>query len=264
MEKKYAAVFDVSPSEQLTGSDESLRALGIVIGLQSPRSFEEVGPKHPDPSMRMPLRKWAGASTEYKANLIAHVHELLERSEVMCGAHISDEYTIRRRGRQIWERYAGPFPAPHDHSRKGRPRHLLGGYVVDGAKIAPWVVLEDDLIVLGWYCEAITSLHAELCSVNGDYVKLDVLVDRLPNEQGDQNKAVILKDLLSRATSKRVALVGVPEQSDFEPRDLLADNIAGLARQAANGNGDAGGAIRLYRQTIGGTTRRFCTPTDPA
>lgn len=109
-------------------------------------------------------------------------------------------------------------------------------------------MLQDDLIVLGWYAEALASLVRSLMEVNaGERVGLDILIDRLPRDPDDR-MAVVLKSLVTDATDGLGHVAGRPERSDFLQRDLFVDNLAGLRREIATQRwtGDPR-AIDIYR-----------------
>lgn len=234
--KKYAVVTDVSPSEQLTGNGENVKVMGLVFGLNSPKSFELVGSKFPDDSKSMKLRKWGGASDTYKLGAIQHASVLSESGNVIFGNNISNENTIKQVGEYVFQKIIGEFPEPSSYNKKGKPRIKLGGKV-EGVEITQYEVLIDELIILGWYGESILSAHKSLMEINSDRVELDLLIDKLPLEQSDNNKARLLKQLLSKASNGLINLIGVPEKSDFEQRDLLVDNVAGLGREMERNKG---------------------------
>jgi len=71
--KKYAIVIDTSPTEQIIDNDDQIFCLGILFGLRSPESFDLVGSQFPDEGKRLNLRKYAGSSLQYKANLKEHL-----------------------------------------------------------------------------------------------------------------------------------------------------------------------------------------------
>jgi len=116
---------------------------------------------------------------------------------------------------------------------QNRPLVRMGEYKVDGKTIPPWDILADDLFVLGWYAEAVVSCLKTLVELNGERVKLDVIIDRLPNEQGgeDYYKAKLLKQICTKGSDGLLRIVGVPEKSDSMQRELLVDCMAGLYRE---------------------------------
>lgn len=85
---------------------------------------------------------------------------------------------------------------------------------------------------MGWLAAEIGLLHGEICKINGDIVKLDVLIDRLPNDQGPNgvNKAELLKWTIQKLTDSIINIAGIPDKPDYYQRDLLTDNIAGMCR----------------------------------
>ena len=144
----------------------------------------------------------------------------------------------------------GKFPAPSSHNKKGRPRVMMGGYKVDGKTIPPFEVLVDDLIILGWYAEALVGCLKELIDLNGEEVKLDVIIDKLPNEQGgdDFYKATLLREICRKGSKGLLDIVGVPDNSDTLQRELLCDNIAGLLNEIVNDeHSPYRKAMKLYR-----------------
>ena len=111
----------------------------------------------------------------------------------------------------------------------------MGGYTVNGEKRAPFEVLANDRLVMGWISYEIASLHGMLLEINKpEMVSLDVISDRLPNDLGERtsNKGELLKTTLQRLSGGVIDLVGVPDTPDFYQRDLLVDNVAGLLREA--------------------------------
>jgi hypothetical protein len=235
MSKLYAAVFDVSPSEQIGGGEPKVMAM--VIGLHSRLSLEQVGSSWLVENQCLTLRKWSGSNDGYKRRFVDHAGILKNSGRVVFGAYVSDDAAIAATGLETWARAMGPLQRPSSHNKKGKPRVLLGGYRVDGVEVDPFEVLVDDLAVLGWYAENIGSLVAALDHVSGEAVKLEVLVDRLPNEQGGDrfHKATLLKAVLDIITRGRGKVMGVPEFPDGSQRELLVDNLAGARREAEEG-----------------------------
>jgi hypothetical protein len=76
-------------------------------------------------------------------------------------------------------------------------------------------------------------LHSAICEINKEIVKIDVLIDRLPNDQGPEgiNKAELLKWTIGKLTESTIHIAGIPDTPDHYQRDLLTDNIAGLCRE---------------------------------
>lgn len=233
--KKYAAVIDVSPSEQLGDSADDIFCLGVVFGLRSRESFDQVGATClSGASFR--LRKYAGSAKKYRTNLVTYMRALksMPDQHVLLGASLANQRFIRHVGKQVWERVHGPIPIASSKNKKGKDRVMLGGYRVGGEERAPFEVLADDLIVMGWLAYEIASLHGMLVQINASaMVKLDVISDRLPNDQGEQatNKGELLKATLHRLAGGVIDLVGVPDKPDFHQRDFLVDNVAGLIRE---------------------------------
>lgn len=246
--KKYAAVIDVSPSEQLGNSADDIFCLGVVFGLRSRKSFDQVGANClSGTSLR--LKKYAGTAKKYRTNLVTYMQALkaMPNPHVLLGAALANQRFIRHVGKQVWERAHGPIPIASSKNKKGKDRVMLGGYKVGGEERAPFEVLADDLIVMGWLAYEIASLHGMLVQINApDMVTLDVISDRLPNDQGEQaaNKGELLKTTLQRLSGGVIDLVGVPDKPDFHQRDFLVDNVAGLIREAhCKNNGQSYGMI---------------------
>lgn len=232
--KKYAAVIDVSPSEQLGGSDDDIFCVGVVFGLRSRKSFDQVG-SHCLSGRGMPLKKYAGTGKAYRKRLVSYMKALkaMPTPHVLLGAALANQRFIRHVGKQVWERAHGPIPAASSKNKKGKDRVVLGGYKVDGQDRAPFEVLVDDLVVMGWLAYEIASLHGMLLEINKpDMVSLDMISDKLPNDRGEQsaNKGELLKATLQKLSGGIIDLVGVPDRPDFHQRDILVDNVAGLIR----------------------------------
>ena len=231
--KKYAIVIDTSPTEQIVENDDQIFCLGILFGLRSPESFDLVGNQFPDQDKRINLRKYAGSSPQYKSNLKEHLRNIKEADHVLASASIVNQRFIKRMGLSVWERAHGKLPEPTDFNKKGKPRYRLGGYKKDdGIVIEPYTVLEDDLCIIGWLASELGMLHSAICKINEEIVKLDVLIDRLPNDQGPEgiNKAELLKWTIDKLTDSIIHIAGIPDAADHYQRDLLADNIAGMCR----------------------------------
>lgn len=231
--KKYAIVIDTSPSEQIIENDDQVFCLGILFGLRSPESFNLVGNQFPDEEKRMNLRKYAGSSSQYKARLKEHLVNIKEADHVLATASIVNQRFIKRMGLAVWEKANGKLPNPFNINKKGKPRYRLGGYKMqDGTEVEPYTVLKDDLCIIGWLASELGLLHSAICKINEEIVKLDVLIDRLPNDQGPKgvNKAELLKGTIGKLTESTIHIAGIPDTPDYYQRDLLTDNIAGLCR----------------------------------
>ena len=231
--KQYAVVTDITPSEQITGDDSAIKTMGLVVGLREYGSFDRVGSKFPKKDRRFKLRKWSGSSTTYKLNAIEHARMLADVADVIFGYDAVSEANIKLVGDKMYQHLMGDYPIPVGHNSKGKPKHTMGGYKQDGVVVPRYDVLQDELTILGWYTTAITSFHRELLDINGEDVKLDVIADRLPLEQGGGRlfKAHLLKKMLMKASRNLINLAGVPEKPDREQRDLLVDNIAGMGKE---------------------------------
>jgi hypothetical protein len=230
--KKYAVAIDVSPSEQIGDDDDSIFCLGVLFCLKSPQSFNLVGDQFPDEKQRLRLRKYSGSSAKYKKDLVKHLEAIRHSGHVLSGVSVVNQRCIKRVGLSVWIKAHGGLPPPSSFNKKGKPRILLGEYDVEGKTRPAFEVLEDDLAIIGWLVLELGLLHKMLCEVNGAVAKLDIIIDRLPNENGaaGTNKAELLKFTLDKMSENTISVVGVPDIPDTHQRDLLADNIAGLGR----------------------------------
>lgn len=228
--KKYAVVVDVSPTEQLNEDDTELKCMALLFALRSPTSFDDVGLNYPIVEDQYKLRKWSGSRSKYKEGFIKHATILIDSENVLFGVSISTNAFIRDVGKRYWESLMGKIPLPVKINKKGRPLVAMGGYKVSGKIIPRWDILVDDLFVLGWYAEAVVSCLKSLIELNGERVKLDVLIDKLPNEQGSEEfyKATLLKQICTKGSDGLLTIAGVPEKSDSMQRELLVDCLAGL------------------------------------
>lgn len=249
--KKYAVAIDVSPSEQIGDDDDSIFCLGVLFCLKSPQSFELVGDKFPDEKKRLRLRKYSGSSSKYKKDLVKHLEAIKHSGHVISGSSVVNQRFIKRVGLPVWIKAHGDLPAPSSFSKKGKPRVMLGGYVVDGQVRPAFEVLADDLAIIGWLVLELGLLHKMLCEVNGEIVKLDIIIDRLPNEKGatGTNKGELLKFTLGKLSENTISVVGVPDVPDTHQRDLLADNIAGLGCDIFS-NSDARSSAQTLKQIM--------------
>ena len=240
--KKYAIVIDISPSEQIGDNDDQILCSGVLFGLKSPESFNQVGNQYPDSNKRLNLRKYSGSSNAYKNNLRQHLKDIKETDHVLASASVVNQRYIKRVGIKVWEKAHGKLLNPYGYNKKGKPRHQLGGYKIDGVAIDPYLVLEDDLCIIGWLVSEIALLHKKVNDINNEVVKLDILMDRLPNDQGSRglNKAELLKWTLEKLSESTVHVAGVPDTPDFYQRDILADNIAGLCRDIMDNDPQGG------------------------
>ncbi len=230
--KKYAVAVDVSPSEQLSDDDNEIKVMALVFGLKSPKSFEEVGSKFPDPAHRLSLRKWAPSGNKYKRKFVEHARFLASTNNIIFGSNVASNRRIRNIGKKYWEMVVGKIPPAASRSSKGRPMVAMGGYKVDGKEVPKYEVLVDDLYLLGWYAESLVECLKGLIKVNGEKVKLDALIDRLPNEQGGKDfyKATLLRWVCKKGSRGLLNIAGVPEKPDSMQRELLVDNLSGMLR----------------------------------
>jgi len=231
--KKYALVVDYSPTEQLSDDQSAIVTMGMVFGLRDPKSFDRVGKEIDASDKPLSLKKWGGASKSYRKKFIDHLAEVVSQNDVICGMNYANQAAIFEVGKTAFEQLYGPFPAASSQNKKGKDRIKLGGYKVDGKIVPPFEVLKDDLCVLGWMTESFASCLAFLDDINDEPVKLDVLIDRLPNEQGEDEfyKATLLKHMLSKATGSRATIVGVADPQITTQREIFVDNVAGLASE---------------------------------
>jgi hypothetical protein len=198
--KKYAVAIDVSPSEQIGSDDDSIFCLGVLFCLKSPQSFEMVGNQFPDEKKRLQLRKYSGSSPRYKKDLVKHLEAIKHSGHVISGASVVNQRFIKNVGLPVWIKAHGELPPSSSFNKKGRPRVLLGGYEVDGQTRPAFEVLTDDLAIIGWLVLELGLLHKMLCDINGAIVKLDIIMDRLPNEKGaaGSNKGELIKFTLAK------------------------------------------------------------------
>jgi hypothetical protein len=231
MAKKYAVALDTSPSEQISGVLHNVKTLGIVVGLKSPSSFEEVGLDFPEMNQRMALRKWSLSSAQYKMNFVRHMRRVVATGNIVCGFSHSNEANILGVGGLLFQKSFGRFPEPSSWNKKGKPRIVMGGYFQDDREVPRYEVLAFDLCTIGWIASELISLLHMIDDISGENCKLDVIVDRLPNEQGGEKYllSTMLRTLLSRESDSRIDLVGVPDPAVVAQRDLFVDNVAGLA-----------------------------------
>lgn len=181
----YTLVTDVSPSEQISGNLDAIKTIGMVVGLYDQKSFERVGRHFDIEEQRIQLKKWAGSSPKYKCKFVQHLSDVTSHRKIICGVNVASERFILGVGGKVYQQLSGEFPPHSSISKSGRKMMMLGGYKVDGVTVEKYEVSKDDLCVLGWMTEAIATFLAALDKINDEKVKLDVLVDRLPNEKGD-------------------------------------------------------------------------------
>jgi hypothetical protein len=228
MAKRYTLALDVSPSEQFSGNLQDVKTMGVVVGLKRPSSFQEVGAQFPEASQRQILKKWSRSSQKYKKDFVEHMANVVATGNVICGFCHSNEANMLG---VLYQKYFGKFPEPSSTNKKGKPRIQLGGYLQDGELIPPFEVLAFDLCTIGWIAAEVLDLLQMIDQTNGEKCSLDVIADRIPNEQGGEKYLLssILRALLSRASDSRVDLVGVPNPREIQQRELFVDNVAGLA-----------------------------------
>lgn len=252
--KKYAIVMDTSPSEQIVENDDQIFSLAFLFGLKSVESFDCVGNQFPSETERLDLRKYAGSSSQYKQKLRDHLLSVKNADHVLASVCVVNQRYIKRMGIKVWEKAHGELPKPYDFNKKGKPRYRMGGYKKDdGIVVEPYTLLEDDLCIIGWLAAELGLVHSLICEINEEIVKLDVLMDRLPNDQGPEgvNKAELLKFTIGKLSESTIHIVGVPDVPDSHQRDLLTDNIAGMCRELMEDDPKAGRIEieRLLRMT---------------
>jgi hypothetical protein len=256
--KKYTLALDVSPSEQFSGDLHAIKTMGVVVGLVSSKSFQEVGMEFPDSSHRLRLRKWAGAKQKYRTCFVEHMAKVVSTNRIICGFSHSNDANIIGAGGVFFQRYFGKFLDPSSFNKWGKPRIRLGGNLPDGRIVPPFEVISFDLCTIGWIADEVMELLRMIDRVNGEKCSLDVIADRLPNEQGGENYylSTILHALLYQASESRVVLVGVPDPSVVVQRELFVDNVAGLANHCeVNPNSALTKLVRNQNSTMFGIKR---------
>jgi hypothetical protein len=228
--KHFAVMVDISPSEQLNENPDALKAMGLVFGRTDRNSLDFVGSRFYQDEHKFHLKKWSSSNGRYKLGFIEHAKVLMNSGNLFFGSNVVNNRIIKDIGVKYWELYMGKIPTASSFNKKNRPRVKIGNYQVDGITIPEYEILVDDLIIIGWYGEALVNYLKKLIQINEATVKLEVLIDRLPNEQGGDlyHKVTLLKELSSRASANLLDIVGIPKNPDTLQRDLLADNIAGL------------------------------------
>jgi len=237
--KKYVAVVDISPSEQISSDDTELKFMAVLFGLKSTTSIDKVGSDYPVKEEQFKLRKWSGSSTQYKRGFIKHAETLVNSGNIIFGINVSSNAVIRNIGKHYWELIMGKIPKPLKHNKKGRPLVPIGIIQKSNSVILPAVdILADDLFILGWYAEALVSCLKCITVICNEQVKLDVIIDNLPNEQGGKkrHKARMLKQICLKGSKDLLSIIGVPEKADSIQRELLVDSMAGLYREIVEDN----------------------------
>ncbi len=250
MDKVYSVLCDVSPSEQLTTELSEVKYLAMLIGLKYRKSLDDVGLDYHDSEQRFHLKKWSKSSKSYKEQFPRYAEIWKRDGRLLYGIQATHDKNIFLLGGAYFERSMGAFPEPSSYSLSGKPRIMMGGLKVDDKVVSTYEVLIDDLCVLGWYVEALESFRKELMIINSsENITLEVLIDNLPNEQGDslRYKAVLLKHLMAKVSNGKLRLMGTPEVSDARQRDLMADNLAGFAREHFKKQGDVPGLFDISR-----------------
>ncbi len=249
--KKYAVVIDISPSEQIDDKDNDVKIMALAFGLRRHDTFEKVGRLWPDEKNRLSLKKWAPSGRKYKTKSVKHLKMISDSNNIIFGSNLTSNKLIREIGIKYWELLMPDFPLKESGKNPtNRVQVTVNNLTIDDEIISPFTVLKDELIVLGWYAEALVGCLKSLCDVNGEMVKLDVLIDKLPNEQGGfkNYKGALLKEICKRGSVGNCNVVGVPKISDTIQRDLLVDNVAGLRREIyENNNSELNEAITIFK-----------------
>jgi len=116
--------------------------------------------------------------------------------------------------------------------------------VPDGKELTATLMFEiDNPISRAAFLGKVGGIEEKIfMKINDEIVKLDVLIDRLPNDQGPEgiNKAELLKWTIGKLTDSIIHIAGIPDTADHYQRDLLTDNIAGMCRELMDKNPEAG------------------------
>ena len=185
--KKYAVVVDISPSEQINEDDNQVKIMALVFGLRRHDTFEKVGSNWPEEKDRLTLKKWAKSGKKYKHKSVVLSQIICNSNNIIFGSNLTSNKFIREIGTKYGQMLMHDFPLIESGKSAGkRPQVTIDNLISDKERIEPFNILRDELIVLGWYAEALVSCVKSLCELNGANVKLDVLIDKLPNEQGGE------------------------------------------------------------------------------
>jgi len=122
------------------------------------------------------------------------------------------------------------------------------------------------MYVLGWMAESFEAHLGMLDEINNEQVGLTYLLDQLPTEKGGDIylKARVLNWMLQTEHGDRIRM-GVHEKGANNARDLLADNVAGLASdifheplsELGKANESHGNLFRFSRDNRVGNTMTF-------
>ena len=219
-------IVDCSPSEQLVGDDKDVLSLGIVAGF-SVSALEDVGSKYPTKEHRLRLKKWSSAGKTYRSRVISHTSRLVNENQLVLGVHGATKGKVRQIGINAWSARWGRLPSPNRSDSSGK-WYELGEYRVSGSTIDSFEAREGDLAILGWYASALAGFHQFIEAHRGQ-TTIDFIIDRLPNDTGGRDRAVLVKEMVRSLTKDR-GTVMQPDRSDHCERDLLVDNVASLAR----------------------------------
>lgn len=263
--KWYAAVIDYAPTEQLLGYPDRVVTQGMVMALTDAHAFDRVGELAPQGVKQMTLRPWSRRPLSYKLAFVEHLAELIETDTIMCGCYHSDEALIRRIGKSFTRQFTGDLEKSDDLNRHGKKRMTLGLRHGDGTSFEA-KILVDEIYVLGWVAESFETHLGMLDNINGEQVGLTYLLDQLPTEKGGDVllKANVLNWMLHTKHGDRIRM-GVHEKGTSNARDLLADNVAGLASdifhqplsELAKANTAHGNLFRFTRDNRTGNTLTF-------
>lgn len=228
----FFLVYDCSPSEQLTGHKNELVHLGMAVvpreGSHLLNAMEEM----------REWKKWSKAGPAYKDDFVEFCFKTTVGLSPLFlpGRRTVDKHHIRAAGEFFWRKHRGELPKIIDQNGAGRARIRLDQDLLDAP--SGQRLLMDDLLVICWLAKELQSFLMSLdqqFGVGQPPISLVVLPDRLPRDN-DNFKVHVLRTLLTDATAGRLYVTEVSPESDVLPRDLLADNLAGLSRELWNGS----------------------------
>lgn len=264
----FPVVIDFSPSEQLMGDPSRVVTMGLVVGLSHPLAIDRVGTNTEAPLVPFELGKWKGKSDTYKKKLLSHLHDLVSSGSITCGRYHAEEHAIEQIGKAYFDAIVqgelGPGTvSPIDRNKNGRGRIKIG--ISDIGKPETLVetkLLLDEIYVYGWITEAISQLKKTLSDKFNKIVGLDLFMDRLPLDPGTDNpiKLHFLALMVNHFCGDQVRM-HTHEYGVDNLRDLLADNVAGLASETFH-NSDSALSMTLAgcAPPIFGIERTLVTP----
>lgn len=234
---RHAMVIDFSPSEQLTGDPARVITMGILISISDLSAIDRVGGHTQSPVSPFALKKWTGKSDAYKLSLIEHLQGLVASESIACGYFHAEEHAIVQVGKAYVEELAGPELkdkiGPIDLNNKGRQRVSISvADIGDRSTRVEIKLLLDEIYIMCWIVETIVNLLDVLSDLAKKEIGLVVFTDRLPLD-ANQNptKLHFLALIMQYFCGNRVSMM-THEHGVDNARDLLADNIAGLAAQS--------------------------------